>query len=183
MEAVQYGLLCRGGREGRRRGGEKEGRGNEGRGEVGGKQGFLGSRELRRKAGARLGVGALVKRQEFLAHKMQRGLSCTASKFVLVRQITASPPLFRCASSKGGRRFGASPARIIFFEVGARLDSTPKKVVVKLLAPAGPSRARGSSSKNLPHSQGAEPSGPRPCFPPRRRKSLGLLVARQQELG
>ena len=79
----------------------------------GGKQGFLGSHELRRKAGARLGVGALVKGQEFLAHEMQRGLSWTASKFVLVRQITASPPLFRCASSKGGRRFGASPARII----------------------------------------------------------------------
>ena len=33
QEAVQYGMLCRGSREGRRRGGEKEGRGNGGRGE------------------------------------------------------------------------------------------------------------------------------------------------------
>jgi hypothetical protein len=33
QEAAQYGMLCRGSREGRRRGGEKEGRGNRGRGE------------------------------------------------------------------------------------------------------------------------------------------------------
>ena len=133
---------------------------------LGGKQGFLGSRKLRRKADARFGVEALVKEQEVLAHEIQRGLSYTTSKSVLVRQITASPPLFRCASSKGGRRFGAAPARTISFEVGARLGSTPKKVIIKLPAPTGPSRARGFSTKNLPHSQGAEPPGPRPCFPP-----------------
>jgi hypothetical protein len=33
QEVVQHGMLCRGSREGRRRGGEKEGRGNGGRGE------------------------------------------------------------------------------------------------------------------------------------------------------
>ena len=41
--------------------------------EVGGKQGFLGSRKLRRKADARFGVEALVKEQEVLAHEIQRG--------------------------------------------------------------------------------------------------------------
>ena len=124
----------------------------------------MGSRKLRRKADARFGVEALVKEQEVLAHEIQRGLSYTTSKSVLVRQITASSPLFRCASSKGGRRFGAAPARIISFEVGARLGSTPKKVITKLPALTGPSRARGFSSKNLPHSPRSGAARPKTLF-------------------
>ena len=125
----------------------------------------MGSRKLRRKVDARLGVGALVKRQEALlvAHEMQRGLSYITYQSLFWRGKSRRAP--RCSAVC----FAAPPARITAFEVGARLGSTPKKVITKNPSPQ-PSRAPRARvalrQKNLPHSQGAEPPGPGPCFPP-----------------